>query len=423
MAVNCMKKAKPKPESAGPRPLVGHPFNPSYKVCGFHPPEIVRRCKNLKQGPKLLYQCAVHWAGDKGAFWYGFDSLARELGYSIRQAKRDMRTLEGSGLISHVRRGNGRTNRYQFLWHKMFEAEVSNTAHQTGTDEVPVTAHQTDTDPEDEAGPEVPYTARLEVSNRVSRCAVNGTQILQGIQQEGTLQGEADIQADYRLASPKTGEGLRNAGLSDAHEKQNEKPSPDLGALPEVGAKEQNQNHPVNENPTEWTPLQIEVLAKGWLEPMMPGAGPVPQNLVDFIVLTAIERSALPVDVHKALLPAFTRAGKKNGPRDWNWFYPIVRNAFIPGHAARVPEATAAPQPAHQASTEGLRGIEALELADAPDSLVASYPCKCGGEIRQYQNRVVGTCVCAPAQTAEAELAQMPIRSQQRLAEPLRRRV
>ena len=33
------------------------------------------------------------------------------------------------------------------------------------------------------------------------------------------------------------------------------------------------------------------------------------------------------------------RPGRKNQPDDWNWFYEVLRNAFLPGYAARLPEA------------------------------------------------------------------------------------
>jgi hypothetical protein len=36
----------------------------------------------------------------------------------------------------------------------------------------------------------------------------------------------------------------------------------------------------------------------------------------------------------------------------------------------------------------------AIELPDAPNSLVASYTCRCGAEIRKYRDRVEGHCTC-----------------------------
>ena len=112
-------------------------------------------------------------------------------------------------------------------------------------------------------------------------------------------------------------------------------------------------------------------------------------------------------DVFGALEAAWNRGaapGKKNAPRSWNWFYPTQRNALVPGAAARLPEPAATPHPAHRATPEELaRGIDVL------DNLVASYTCKCGAEIRQYTDHVVGTCTCSLAKPiTRATMAQMP---------------
>lgn len=89
------------------------------------------------------------------------------------------------------------------------------------------------------------------------------------------------------------------------------------------------------------------------------------------------------------------RSGGRHGPRTWNWFLQVVGNEFSPVERGRWPEAAAAPQPEHEASSDALaRGIEALEQNDPADSLVCSHQCKCGAEIRQYTSRVVGTCTC-----------------------------
>jgi hypothetical protein len=406
---------KPKPELAGPMPKAGQPFNPSYKICGFHPPEIVRRRADLKQGPKLLCQCAVHWAGIKGAFWYGFESLARELGYSIRQAKRDMRTLERKGLLSHVRRGNGQTNKYQFLWHEMFDAEVPDTAHQPDG--------KRPGDPEDETGPEVPNAARLEVPNPVSRCATIGTLISKGIHSSESVH-EANDKADYGFASAKTAEDSPRASSSLSEGEKLRPAHPDLGKVPEVAAEDQNQPMKTRTKPDQhWTDLDITNVGK-WVSVFMNGEPP-PPALVSWVIQFSTERSLRASDIHRALDTAWRRAapGRQNAPRSWNWFYEVLRAAFIPGYDARLSETPAATHPSHQASSEEVRGIEALELPDAPDSLVASYRCKCGAEIRQYQNRVDGTCTCSHAKPAtRATITEMPVCGIRRGADPLRRK-
>ena len=105
-----------RPDPDKKRTAIGQPFNPWTKACGFCPPDIVGRQRLLAcadgreravtDGHKRLYERAVRWAGRNGSFWYSFETMARELGKSVRQVKSDMRSLEEFSLISHVRRGN-----------------------------------------------------------------------------------------------------------------------------------------------------------------------------------------------------------------------------------------------------------------------------------------------------------------------------
>ena len=154
-----------------------------------------------------------------------------------------------------------------------------------------------------------------------------------------------------------------------------------------------------------WTGLDVTNVQK-WLGAFMDGEEP-PPKLVSWIIDLATEYSLRASDIPEALSAAWKRGaapGQKNAPRSWNWFYEVLRAAFISGYAARLPEAPAVPHPAHHASTEEMmRGTEAL------DSLVASYRCKCGAEIRQYTDRVEGTCTCGQAKPmSRAGTVQMP---------------
>jgi hypothetical protein len=125
------------------------PFNPSRKICGFYPPEIVNRQRKLlgadgklhrvTAGQKQLYDRCVRWTGEKVRFWRGFVSIAESLGCSVRQIKRDMAALESFALIRHRRRQR-ETNVYEFLWHPIFK--VQPIAHQEGDLEVTDMAHQ-----------------------------------------------------------------------------------------------------------------------------------------------------------------------------------------------------------------------------------------------------------------------------------------
>lgn len=97
------------------------------------------------------------------------------------------------------------------------------------------------------------------------------------------------------------------------------------------------------------------------------------------------------------------RPGARCGPRSWNWFLTVIANEFSPAERGRWPEAVATPHPDHRASVDALaRGIEALETNPA-NSLVCSYRCKCGAEIRQYESRIEGICTCGPRRKQRVE--------------------
>jgi hypothetical protein len=70
----------------------------------------------------------------------------------------------------------------------------------------------------------------------------------------------------------------------------------------------------------------------------------------------------------------------------------VIGNEFSPIEGGRLPETPATDVPA--SADEMARHIESIELSDAADSLVSSYTCKCGAEIRQYASRIVGECTC-----------------------------
>ena len=86
------------------------------------------------------------------------------------------------------------------------------------------------------------------------------------------------------------------------------------------------------------------------------------------------------------------RPGRKHGPRKWAWFLAVIRREFVPSESDRLPETPAATLSV--SSDELASGIEALEVSDEADSLISSYRCKCGAEIRQYASRIVGECTC-----------------------------
>src|SRR5206468_1567527 len=101
-------------------------FNPARDACGFYPPDMVGRRRELKDGPKRLYERLVRWAGKNAECWWGFEKMAVALGKGERQVRSDMRMLEKQRLIAHRRRDGRRSNTYVFLWHPWFEGAQSN---------------------------------------------------------------------------------------------------------------------------------------------------------------------------------------------------------------------------------------------------------------------------------------------------------
>ena len=224
--------------------------------------------------------------------------------------------------------------------------------------------------------------------------------------------GEANGQADHRLASAKSAADSPDEQSACAANAENHKADSKADAPASPAGEEKPL--PVNAKPTPpWAGLDVTNVGK-WLSAFMDGEQ-APQKLVRWIVDLAEQCRLSADDIRSALEAAWRRRaapGQKNAPRSWNWFYEVLRAAFIPGYAARLPEAPAAPHPAHQASAEQLqRGIEAL---DGP--LVASVICpRCGGEIRQYSDHVEGTCTCGRAKPI-TRVTQMPTPGKRRVA-------
>ncbi len=70
--------AAPSPEKV--TPIIGQPFNPYRGVCGFYPPNAVRRQRGIGDGQKFLYECLVRYAGKNGQCYPSILTLADDLG-------------------------------------------------------------------------------------------------------------------------------------------------------------------------------------------------------------------------------------------------------------------------------------------------------------------------------------------------------
>jgi hypothetical protein len=74
---------------------------------------------------------------------------------------------------------------------------------------------------------------------------------------------------------------------------------------------------------------------------------PPPDKLISWVVTFVDQYKLSPSEVLNALQSAWrrTQRRRRNGPRGWNWFYEVLRNALQPIYATRLPEGSAAQSP------------------------------------------------------------------------------
>jgi DNA-binding Lrp family transcriptional regulator len=344
---------------------LGEPFDPHHDVCGFYPPDVVGRQRDLTDGQKRLYERAVRWAGQNGIFWYGFEKIAAELGKSLRQVKDDMAALEAKGLIRHTRRRRN-SNVYSFLWHAMFE--VQPTALQ-GDHKV----RDSTLEVQDDVVLEVQSTAQE--SCQLESCKLNS------------------VKADNKRIPGYASQEQRSAASCSV--KEGEAPKNEPQKADGVPTSCQDQNLPAFENSSQaWTPRELaEVRGR-----IVAFWGREPEEGFEVSVMLRA-RGASAAAVCELLDRKFAnrncRVGGRHAPRNQNWFLTVLENEFEPGH---LPEPPARPQNDHEAESEKMnRGIEAIELPDASRSIVESALCdRCGDQaLVRYTDGAIEGCGCA----------------------------
>ena len=151
------------------KPKLGEAFTPWRKLWGIYWPDVVGQRKDLKDGPKRLYERLVRRAGENATCWPEFDTLAAYLGKSEKTVRKDAKVLADHGLIRWKTRDGRRSNTYEFLWDASFDAEFERkhiTAQLNGNPK-PSTASERK-DPADLSAPRVPGNLGKESSTRNS---------------------------------------------------------------------------------------------------------------------------------------------------------------------------------------------------------------------------------------------------------------
>jgi len=128
--------------SAEGRPClqVGQPFNPFGLFNGIFIPEALMRAKNISPGAKVTYGRLARYGGEKGNCYPSVATLAAELAISVRQTQRYLAELDENNLVRRKPRisDSGQTsNVYVFLWHPLFESEMTGPKSEGVTDLAP----------------------------------------------------------------------------------------------------------------------------------------------------------------------------------------------------------------------------------------------------------------------------------------------
>ena len=338
---------------------VGEAFNPWHEVCGFYPPDVVARRRDLTNGQKRLYERGVRWAGQNGVFWYGFDRIAAELGKSVRQVKDDMAALEAKGLIRHVRRRRN-SNVYSFLWHPMFE--VQPTALQEDDFEV----QDSTLEVQDRVILEVQPTAQE--SSQLESCQLNSVKadnkrISGYASQKQRSDASVPVKAEVQALKSKTSKADRVSLVF--HDSSSMK----AWSLVELAEVRRRIVAFWRREPEEDFEISVMLRARG------------------------ASAAAVCALLDRKYKNTNCRVGGRHAPKNQNWFLTVIENEFSPGHLpeppARLCEGEVDPEILN-------RGIETIELPDASRSIVESVRCeRCGGQaLVQYTDGTIEGCGC-----------------------------
>jgi len=331
---------------------VGQPFNPFRVFNGIFIPEALVRSKELSAGAKITYGRLTRYAGENGECYPAVPRLAAEIGMGERQTQRYLAELERKKFIRRLPRvlGHGQTsNAYVFLWHPILASAATKLS------------------PEGVTSPS-PKENQSEES-----------------QFEETTTNKR-IPGD---ASQKP----RTAASSSVTCKQQPESEP-----PKADAEE-----PVSSDRNRPT---VAPTLKGWTQEELARVrhrivaffGREPEQGFEVSVMLRA-RGASAAAVCDLLGQKFAdrklRVGGRNAPRSQNWFLAVIENEFTPGH---LPEPPSPVGPDKQRCDEEIlnRGIEAIELPDAPRSIVESVVCSdCGGAaLVRYTDGAVEGCSC-----------------------------
>jgi len=106
---------------------VGEKFNPFRIFNGIYIPEALVKVpvSQLSQGAKIAYGRLCRYGGRDGKTYPNREDLACEIGCSVRQLDNYIKELKDFRLIDVKRTGLGKNNEYFYLWHELFDSNIS----------------------------------------------------------------------------------------------------------------------------------------------------------------------------------------------------------------------------------------------------------------------------------------------------------
>jgi hypothetical protein len=127
---------------------IGQPFNPWRRFNGVFVPLGLLAFPGLSDGAKLLYGRLGLYAGKDGACYAGRDTMAKDMGVHVATITRLLNELTQAGFIRRIRRGPGRNDACEFLYHaaliesEKLPSDVAEMRDQGAGDDVAELQHQ-----------------------------------------------------------------------------------------------------------------------------------------------------------------------------------------------------------------------------------------------------------------------------------------
>jgi len=339
---------------------VGQPFNPFGLFNGLWVPECLARCRWLSGGAKLAWARLARYAGRDGRCYPTMETLGQEIGVGERQAQKYVVELERNNLVRRISRYLRRaqtSNGFEFLWHELFEEGVN-----------------------DRSGGRVNDCSGERVSDRSPK---------ESQSEESQIEEKTTNKRIPGYASQKT-RSAASSSVSLSQEPGIEPPKADAGQPAFSDPNPSAVQRPVK----AWTQEELiqvrhRIVAFWGREPE--------EGFEVSVMLRARGTSASAVCdlLDRKFANKKLRPGGRLAPRNQNWFLAVIENEFTPSH---LPEpSTSERTDEQQIEAEILRsGIEAIELADAPRSIVEAVACAdCGrAALVRYTDGTVGGCGC-----------------------------